>query len=152
MLFRFLGALVKYLRLSVEGVDLAPKCISRRGSKILWAGFWFSFFFCFFFFRSLLGQGQGQTGHSNTPLPYVGLTFLPCPVLQDLRRGRPEAWGALQAAHGRWQLPGASWDLLFSLETGLPASLQERGLSQWVAPLWLVRGTCGRRRWWKRHK
>lgn len=152
MLLEFLGTLVKYLRLRVEGVALAPKCISGKGSVILWAGSWFFFFFCVFFFHSLFSQGQSKTWHSNMPLSYVGLTFLPCPVLQDLWRGHPEAWGALQAAHGWWQLPGASWDLLFSLKTCLPASLQERGLSQRVAPLWLVRGMCGRRRWWKRHK
>lgn len=53
MLFKFLGALVKYLRLRMEGVDLTPKCISRRESKILWAGSWFFFFFCFVLFFSV---------------------------------------------------------------------------------------------------
>lgn len=46
---KFLDTLVKYLRLRAEGIDLATKIISRRGSEIPWAGSWFFFFFYFFF-------------------------------------------------------------------------------------------------------
>lgn len=77
MLLKFLDALVKYLRLRVEGVDLATKFISRRGNKILWAGSWF--FFSFFFFYSLLSQGEGKTWHSKlaTLLWWVDFPSLP---------------------------------------------------------------------------
>lgn len=63
-----------------------------------------------------------------------------CPVFQDLWWRDSETRCSLQAANGWWQLPGASRDLLFSLQTSLPASVQERWLPQRVASLRLVRG------------
>lgn len=89
-----------------------------------------------------LGTGEAEPSWSQRPQePSRTSVFVPPPpVLPQLRRWRPDQAGALQAADGRRQQPGAARQLLPPPEPPHPAGLQPAGVPPRVGPGRLVPG------------